>query len=197
MSTAKKLLTWSDLLDAPDGVKAEIIAGALCMSPSARPVHGRILSKLSGQLSLGFDAESGGDLPGGWWIVAEVDIRLSRYDIVRPDISGWRRSRMPKLPRDVPVELVPDWVCEVLSPSNEAYDRSAKMTLYAHCGIAHAWLVSPDQRLVEAYELVGGRWTVLGVWTDGAAVKVAPFDAIVLDVSGLFPPKDDAVETVL
>ena len=32
--------------------------------------------------------------PGGWWILLDVDVRLSPHDIVRPDVSGWRRERL-------------------------------------------------------------------------------------------------------
>lgn len=197
MSTARKFATWEDLLDIPDGLKAEVVGGVVCMSPSPRPVHGFACAALAARIfsrfgSTGTGAD-GGD-QAGWWILPEVDVRLTRYDIVRPDVSGWRRSRMPKLPTDVPVDVVPDWVCEVLSPSTEARDRGVKMPLYAAAGIPHAWLVSPDLRLVEGYELLNGRWTVLGVWADGAVVEVAPFGGLLLDVSGLFPPLDRPVE---
>lgn len=197
MSTARKFATWEDLLDIPDGLKAEVLGGVVCMSPSPRAVHGRAVAMLLNRISPRFDAGGDGADQGGWWIVPEVDVRLTRYDIVRPDISGWRRARMPKLPADVPVDVVPDWVCEVLSPSTEARDRGVKMPLYAAAGIAHAWLVSPDLRLVEGYELLNGRWTVLGVWADGVEVEVAPFGGLLLDVSGLFPPLEPVVEPVV
>lgn len=36
-------------------------------------------------------------------------------DVLVPDLAGWRRERMPELPRVPYFELAPDWVCEVLS----------------------------------------------------------------------------------
>jgi hypothetical protein len=52
--------------------------------------------------------------PGGWWSLPEVDVRLARHQIVRPDVAGWRRERLPE-PWDVrPIDVVPDWICEVV-----------------------------------------------------------------------------------
>jgi hypothetical protein len=30
-------------------------------------------------------------------------------------VAGWRRERMPEMPDDEPIRVVPDWVCEILS----------------------------------------------------------------------------------
>jgi Uma2 family endonuclease len=41
-------------------------------------------------------------------------------DIVVPDLAGWRRERLPHLPKAAFFSLAPDWICEVLSPSTAA-----------------------------------------------------------------------------
>ena len=56
-------------------------------------------------------------------ILNEPELHLGR-DVVVPDLAGWRLERMPELPETAYFELAPDWVCEVLSPSTEAYDRA-------------------------------------------------------------------------
>jgi Uma2 family endonuclease len=33
------------------------------------------------------------------------------------------------LPRDKPITLVPDWLCEILSPSTRSYDQIVKLRL--------------------------------------------------------------------
>jgi len=35
---------------------------------------------------------------------------------------------MPEMPDGAFITLAPDWVCEIVSPSTEAIDRSDKMT---------------------------------------------------------------------
>jgi hypothetical protein len=73
--------------------------------------------------------------PGEWWILVEPELHFVRdIEVVVPDIAGWRRERMPSLPDGHRIEVVPDWVCEVLSPSTESKDREIKMPIYTHYG---------------------------------------------------------------
>jgi len=99
-----------------------------------------------------FDDEPGQEGPGGWVFMPEPELHL-RGDVLIPDLTGWRRERMPELPDVVGVDLAPDWVCEVLSPSSEALDRNRKMTVYAREGVKHLWLVDPRPQTVEVYRL--------------------------------------------
>jgi Uma2 family endonuclease len=93
---------------------------------------------------------------------------------------------MPQIPEGHRFEVVPDWICEVLSPSTESKDRRVKMPIYAHYGVAYAWLVDPKQRSLEAYALDSGEWCQLAEATGNDAVAIAPFDALTLDLSNLW-----------
>ena len=79
---------------------------------------------------------------------------------------------------------MPDWVCEITSPSTVQHDRVTKRRLYAQHGVRHDWLVDPETRLLEALELRDGQWVELGVYDDTAVVRIAPFEAIELAVVG-------------
>jgi Uma2 family endonuclease len=195
MVLAPKLATYEDLEKLPEGVRAEVIDGVVCMTPSPRPRHGLAAIELGRQLAGAFGPSGKG--PGGWWLLSEIDVRLERHQILRPDLSGWLRTSLPKLPDRVPIDTRPDWVCEVLSPSNKRLDRVKKMAVYAHNGIPHVWLVDPDERTLEAYELTGPHWTRLGAWTDGDVVEIAPFLGLQLDVAGLFEPQEPEAEPTL
>jgi len=41
--------------------------------------------------------------------------------VVVPDIGGWRVKRMPRVPLGHRFEIVPAWICEVLSPLTEKH----------------------------------------------------------------------------
>ena len=184
---ARKLATWEDLLATPlDGRIYEILDGELEASPRPLPVHGLAQSLLSGELSPPFQRKRGG--PGGWWLIIEPDVELRPHDIVVPDVVGWRRERMPELPGSRPIKVTPDWICEVLSPSSKNRDRVAKADLYLEAGVPFYWILDVEERTLEAYASRDGNWSRLGAWTDGATPRVPPFDAIELDVAGLFPP---------
>ncbi len=73
-----------------------------------------------------------------------------------PDLAGWRRERMARPSSGHRVTVVPDWVCEILSPSTESKDRVIKMPIYARFGVVHAWLVDPLKRTLDAYTLPDG-----------------------------------------
>jgi len=180
---APRFATWHDLRALPEAVRAEVLGGAIEVLPSHSVAHQIIAGNLSSDISSRFMRGRGG--PGGWWIVADVDVELSTHDVVRPDLSGWRKDRVPQPPRR-PVLERPDWVCEVLSPGNGRHDRLIKMELYRRREVPHVWLVDPELRLLEAYRLESGLYLRLGAWSDEADARVKPFDAIPLDVADLF-----------
>jgi Uma2 family endonuclease len=191
VNPAPRLATWSDLLALPEDVRAEVIAGTLTMPPGPLPRHARAQRALGSLIGGPFDDDDGRGGPGGWWILIEVDVRLSPNDIVRPDLAGWRRERMPTPWDERPIDVVPDWVCEVVSPSNASQDRVRKRELYARFGIAYYWLVDPDARTIEALRLdmASRAWIEVGAYDDASLARIAPFDAIELEVGRLFPPK--------
>lgn len=189
---AGKLATYEDLLALPDGQRAEIIDGVIVSPPSPLPRHGRAQRVVGSLIGGAFDDNDGEGGPGGWWILPEVDVRLGPHDIVKPDIAGWRRERLPD-PWDVrPIEVVPDWICEILSPSNVADDRVRKRRLYATYGVAFYWLLDPLERTLEALRLDASTssksWIEIGSYDHESVVRIAPFEAIEIAVRRFFPP---------
>jgi Uma2 family endonuclease len=193
MSTARKLATYEDLLSLPEDVRAEIVGGEITSMPAPAPRHQRAQRTLGSLIGRPFDDDHGRGGPGGWWILPDVDVSFSAQHVYRPDLSGWRRERLPR-PWDArPIDVVPDWICEVISPSNTAHDRVRKRRIYARFGVRHYWLVDPLARTLEALRLDGEVWTEIGTYGDGDVARIAPFDAVELEVSQLFPPDEPPV----
>jgi len=133
---------------------------------------------------------NGIDGPGGWWILVEPEVHFVRdVEIVVPDLAGWRHERMPYLPEDQRFEVVPDWVCEILSPSTADKDRKIKLPLYAHYGVQYLWLVDPIEYTLEAYRLDAGAWAKVGHFAAADQVAVPPFEAVSLDLKTLWAPR--------
>ncbi len=148
------------------------------------PKHALAYSSLGDELVGPYHKGRGG--PGGWWILDEPELHLDA-DILVPDLAGWRRERMPALPQSAWFELVPDWVCKILSPSTAREDRAVKMPIYAREGVLHLWLVDPDIRTLEAYALERGRWLLLRAYKEDDLISASPFDATEFDLSALWP----------
>jgi Uma2 family endonuclease len=178
--------TAADLAQLPSDAQAEIIGGAIIpkASPSAEhsDAQGGVIVHLRGP----FHRRPGGDQPGGWWILPEVEIELDLHEVYRPDIAGWRRERTNARPHGRPVTIRPDWVCEVLSPSNASHDLVTKLRVYHRSQVAHYWIVDPQNETLTVL-----RWTPDGYLTALTAgrsdrVRAEPFSAVELPVGVLF-----------
>lgn len=176
---------YDDLCALPEGVTGEILAGQLHTMPRPSGRHGVAGRGLGADLCPPFDFGRGG--PGGWWIITEPEVHFVRdTEVAVPDLAGWRRERMPQVPDDHRFEVVPDWVCEILSPSTARKDRFIKLPIYARYGVAHAWLVDPEAHTLEAFELRQGFWLLIATLQDDAPVRVPPFDAIEFSLADLW-----------
>jgi len=186
---APRFATYEDVLALPEDVRAEVLGGRVVTAPAPLPKHSKAQGALRSFIGRPFDDDDGHGGPGGWWIFVEVDIALGPHDIVRPDLAGWRRERLPDPAEQRPIPVAPDWVCEVLSPSTAARDKVQKRALYAEAGIPQYWMVDADARTVEAFVLESGRWVLAGSYDETATVAIPPFEAIELDVGRLFLPR--------
>jgi Uma2 family endonuclease len=185
MQPAESYSLYDQLIALPEGLTGEILNGQLHAQPRPAVPHIRAESVLQIEIGGPFDRGRGG--PGGWWILVEPEIHFVRdREVCVPDLAGWRRARLPRLPRDQRFEVVPDWVCEILSPSTESKDRQIKMPIYARYGVGFAWLVDPLEQTLEAFALEQQNWRELGSWKGEETVAVPPFDAVRLALRNLW-----------
>ncbi len=185
MRPVRKLSLYDQLMDLPENLTGEILNGQVHTQPRPAGPHAVVESSLEYELFGPFHKGKGG--PGGWWIIVEPEVHFVRdTEVVVPDVAGWRRKRMPDIPRDHRFEVVPDWVCEILSPSTASKDRQVKMPIYAHWGVQHAWLVDPLARTLEAFELQNGVWVQLDGFKNDDRVSIAPFAEISIALADLW-----------
>ena len=176
--------TYQDVIDAPAHRVAEIVDGTLYVSPRPGSLATLAKTNLTVELGLAFDRGRGG--PGGWRILPEPELHFGE-DVVVPDVTGWRRERMPELPTTDYVTLAPDWACEMLSAETLTLDLDAKRPVYAREGVAYLWLVDPADRTLEAFEFRDGEWVLIGRAKDDEPVGIRPFDAITFSLGDLWP----------
>ncbi len=183
-SPAPKPATYADVLAVPAPLVAQVLDGTLYTHPRPSPRHAVASLALGRELSGSMLGGSGG--PGGWVFMVEPELHLG-FDIVVPDIAGWRRENLPTLPDTPYLETPPDWLCEILSPSTERLDRGLKRRIYAEAGVKHMWLIDPRSQVLEAFALTGGQWLLVGTAQGGDDVSIAPFDAISFSLAALWP----------
>lgn len=188
--------TAADLVDMEHH---EVVGGELVEKTAPSGEHGTVQYGLGGLL-FGFHGPGGGESPGGWWLGTEIEVELEAHEVYLPDIAGWRIERMPEPPRGRPVRVVPDWVCEVLSPSTAARDLGWKLHAYHRARVGHYWVVDPANQALTVYRWQeGGYVPVLAAGADDV-VRAEPFDApdldIGFDIGRIFgrPPKHSKAE---
>ena len=176
--------TYEDLLRVPENMVAELIEGELFASPRPRSSHANAASGIGYAVGPAYHFGSTG--PGGWWILHEPEVHFGA-DVLVPDLAGWRKERLPELPKGN-ISEVPDWVCEVLSPSTSRFDRGKKLPIYARNGVRWAWIVDPEDQHLEVRRLENGVWTEVAVFTAGETVRAEPFDDIEIDMTLVWGP---------
>ncbi|MGJ0491623.1 Uma2 family endonuclease [Methylobacter sp.] len=181
--TAFRHASYQDIIDLPENIVGEIINGHLETHPRPTPRHALASSSLGAELVSPFQQGKGG--PGGWWIIDEPECHLGSHVLV-PDLAGWCRHRMPTLPETAWFETVPDWVCEILSPSTTRVDRIVKMPIYAELGVGYLWLIDPVLQTLEAYELHDRHWLLSGSYADDDPIAIAPFAEHTFSLSDLW-----------
>jgi Uma2 family endonuclease len=184
--TATQPATLAELEALPENIKGEIIDGVLYTQPRPLLQHQSALGSIYEELSGPFQRGRGG--PGGWWIVVEPGITAPGSPELSPDVAGWRRERVPTLPEGR-MAVVPDWICEVHSPSTRQYDLTTKKRYYARIGVAHLWYVDLEEATLTAWRLIDGKWLELGTWLPGEPVRAEPFHAVELDIAAWWPSR--------
>ena len=124
--------------------------------------------------------------------MTEVEIELETHEVYVPDVSGWRRDRVPQRPTGRPVRERPDWVCEVLSPANARQDLVTKLRSYHACAIPHYWIVDPERQLLTVHRHASAGYVTVLSATRDETVRAEPFEAVDLVVGTLFgddPPE--------
>jgi Uma2 family endonuclease len=181
---ARERATYDDVIKAPDDKIAELIDGELFLAPRPRIRHSQVLTRIASRLDSHFGSSS-----GGWLILVEPEVHLDG-DVFVPDIAGWRLERLSLEGDQLWIDVVPDWVCEILSPWTTAYDRRVKLPKYAQYGVKHAWIVDAVSRNLEVRRLVEGAWVEVAVFNADEPFRAEPFEEleIVLDVQWPSPP---------
>ena len=172
--------TRAELEALPQSEKGEIIDGELYVQPRPRALHSYAETVISGEVQGPYQLGRGG--PGGWWILAEPGIETGGSPEVSPDVAGWRRERLPELPREGSIEVVPDWICEILSPSTRGYDFIKKRPFYARIGVGWLWYVDLEVRTVTVSHLIDGAWSEVAVHGEDQRVRLATFADVEIDL---------------
>lgn len=175
--------SYADLEALAPELVGQIVDGVLYTHARPASAHALASSVLGADLNGPFHRGRGG--PGGWVLLFEPELHFGRNVLV-PDLAGWRRERMPEMPRTPYFELTPDWVCEILSPSTAGFDRVKKLGIYLREGVTHVWFVDPEGRTLEVLRREGERYVLAQTFAGDDPIRAEPFDAIEIELGALW-----------
>ncbi|HXO40266.1 MAG TPA: Uma2 family endonuclease [Thermoanaerobaculia bacterium] len=146
MATTSTRLTYADLVAMPeDGKRHELIDGEHYVTPSPTLRHQLVLGNL--HLDLGGYVEANGI---GKTFFAPLDVILSDYDVVEPDLLFVSRERLARIGGPY-IHAAPDLAVEVLSPGTRRIDATQKLRVYEKFGVAEYWMIDPEAEWVEVH----------------------------------------------
>lgn len=155
------------LLIPPDRLRHEVMDGEHIVNPAPNLEHQRISRRIQFQLY------SQVELLGlGQVFNAPVDLQLTEFDIVQPDLVVVTVERHAIM-KTAKIEGVPDLVVEILSPSNPEHDLTDKRSLYERAGIPEYWIVFPEEKQVLQLVMVDGKYTE-SIATTSIQMRVGP-----------------------
>jgi Uma2 family endonuclease len=139
--------TYQDYLSLPEGAAYEILEGDLHMTPSPGVRHLRLVGRLYKILKEYGRRQSMGEV-----LMAPLDLVLAEDTVLQPDLVFISNIRGTII-QERGVFGPPDLVVEILSPTGHRADRVVKFRLYGRHGVPELWLVDPEIKTVETYNL--------------------------------------------
>lgn len=150
--STRKRWTYSEFARLPSegSTRHEVIDGEVVVTPGPSTRHQRVVGRLFSGLFVFVEANDLGEV-----FPSPYDVLFAEGDYLEPDIVFVSANRS-HLVSDRGVEGPPDLVVEVVSPATSARDRGIKLERYRLYGVAQYWVVDPDERTVEVWDLEGG-----------------------------------------
>jgi Uma2 family endonuclease len=152
MATAlqAKLLTAEEFFRIPnpnDGFQPELVRVQVVTIPAPGGLHGLTCLRTGRRIGNFVEDNNRGTVTcNDAGFITERD-----PDSVRgPDISYWAKGRLQEIPVGY-IEIAPDLLVEVMSPSNTRKQITGKLREYFAKGVHLVWVISPEDRTLTIY----------------------------------------------
>jgi len=161
MSAVSPRVSFAELQQWPDdGRRYELYDGEVIVVPSPFPRHQRVAWNI-GDVLKGYERTA-----GGYMFAIPIDIVLSEYDVVQPDVVYFREARRHVIDMMAATRAAPDLAVEVLSRGTERRDRGRKLQMLARYGVPEYWLVDPIGNTLEIYTNRGGSLELAAMFSE-------------------------------
>lgn len=114
-----------------------------------------------------------------------MPLQISDTSVRRPDVMFVERGNAA-LKDDFCVKGSPDWIAEVIEADTRQIDQDDKLDEYAQLGIPEYWLIDPEKREIQRFQLAYGRYRLEGLFNAGQVIESFVIEAFRLNAAELF-----------
>ena len=143
--TVKKLYTLKDYYALPPERRVELIDGVFYDMASPSLAHQAILGQLYLQFASCIEKHPECEL---FFAPSDVCLDMDDYTMVQPDLYMICNRKDNEKRR---LNGAPDFVLEILSPSNQSHDLFRKLSKYRFAHVREYWIVDPEKQRVIVY----------------------------------------------
>ena len=164
----------------------DIIRGVRFFMPAPKWKHQRIADAVVGLLRR-YERENG----RGFALSAPFDVLIRRVPLQtrQPDvlfISHEQIQRAGGVPEEGALEVAPELVIEILSPSDTARVLEEKVADFRSVGVQECWVVDPDGETVTVLPLAAQVTSPAVTYSAGETVRSLAFPDLAVPVADIF-----------
>ena len=171
--------TEEDYYNTPEDCRAELIDGQFYNMASPSRIHQDILMEIAATIRNYIKSK------GGSCRVYPAPFAVKLFDdsknIVEPDISV---ICDPNKLTDKGCSGAPDWIVEIVSPSDPRHDYITKLNLYNNAGVREYWIVDPKNNEIHVYNLADENFTTK-TYSFNDTVKAGIYEDLSIDFSNI------------
>lgn len=166
MRTLAPPITAEDYKILPEtGPRYQLIEGDLYMAPAPNRYHQHISRNIEFMILKWIEAGGGGEIYD-----APFDVYLDDVNVFQPDLL-YVSPQNSKILTDAGVEGAPDLVIEILSPRTREIDRGLKKKVFARLGVKELWIVDPEPRTIDQFDLTRSADAPVKQYTENDVVR--------------------------
>ena len=170
------IYTEEDYYNLPENVRAELIDGQIYYMSAPSRIHQEILNFMNTEINIYLRSKKGPckvyPAPFAVKLFSEDD-----RNVVEPDISV---ISDPNKLTDRGCTGAPDWIVEIVSPSNSSHDYVRKLNLYMDAGVREYWIIDPIKKTAFVYHLEETKFEVI-TYTLNDRIKANIYDNLWID----------------
>ena len=186
MTVLTKKMTWAEYraleFGDTDNFQYELLNGEIVKKASPTVLHQRIIRRVVKLFEKYLDANPSGEL-----FFAPLDVALDDFNVPQPDVIFIRKERGHIIHEQEQVIMgAPDILVEIISGGSIKRDRIEKKDLYEQFGVAEFWIVDPNNRSVEVYQLEDDRYKLFAFAAETGKVQSSVLEGLELEVAEIF-----------